>query len=72
MQGHGLHKGIFISRTLYHSHAINVELSGDTMPGRPNASGPQMQQHGVWDVPQMRRHHLATRYPAAASQARLM
>lgn len=30
MQSHGPHKGIFISRTLYHGHAINAELSGDT------------------------------------------
>lgn len=31
----GSHKGIFINRTLYHGRAINVELSGDTVPGIP-------------------------------------
>lgn len=34
MQSHGLHKGIFISRMLYHSGAINAELSGDTALGQ--------------------------------------
>lgn len=39
VETHSPHKGIFISRTLYHSGAINVELSDDTISGGPDLSG---------------------------------
>lgn len=48
MQSHGLHKGIFISRTLYHGHAINAELSGDTVPEQAERSrAVNAEQYGV-------------------------